>query len=167
MTPATEPGTDAVSSQRRPGIAAGSALDTEVPLIRRSRDGSTDRGGEPPENGAERKNGAPMAERDDSAGRVEERLKRLKEAVAALSTEVRTRRLVVTDDEGRDRIVGEVVDGVTELRLDLPGRAAGRGTAVLVFANPGSERLGPGIGVQLWHEGDCVDELSVWPDRGR
>ena len=107
-----------------------------------------------------------MTERGDRVDPVEERLKRLKEAVAGLSAEVRTRRLVVTDDRGRDRIVGEVVDGVTELRLDLSGRPQGR-TEVLVFANPGNDELGPGVDVQLWDDGDCIDELTVWSDIDR
>lgn len=99
---------------------------------------------------------------DNLEGRVE----RLEAAVAASNEETRTRRLVVTDEAGVERIVGEVVGTTAELRLDLPGSQDGRRTSLLVFANPGDEatNLGSGVGVQVWLNGEAVDELSVWGD---
>ena len=86
------------------------------------------------------------------------------------AAEVRTRRLVLEDDEGAPRAVAEVGEGVTEIRLDLPSAASENGTAVVLFATAGSDAvdrygLGPAIGVQLWAEGDAVAELDAWPDR--
>jgi hypothetical protein len=99
---------------------------------------------------------------NDLEGRVE----RLEATIAALSEESRTRRLVVTDEAGKERIVGEVVGAAAELRLDLPGSQEARRTSVLVFANPGDEAtaLGSGVGVQLWSVGNMVHELVVWGD---
>lgn len=95
---------------------------------------------------------------------LEGRLERLEAAQAALGAEIRTRRLVVTDGEGTDRIVGEVVGTTAELRLGLPGSPEGRRTSVLVFANPGDKAvaLGCGVGLQVWLEGDVVHELAAW-----
>ena len=89
---------------------------------------------------------------------------RLETAVAALAAEIQTRRLVVVDDRGRPRIVAEVVGSTAEVRLDLPGDGDQPAMSVLVFANPGDEAvgLGPGVGVQLWVDGDEVDRLVVW-----
>ena len=92
------------------------------------------------------------------------RLARVEAALSDLGHEVRTRRLVIVDDDGQERIVGEVVRGTAELSIDLPGQPHGRRSSVLVFANPGDEELAlpPGLGVQLWVEGDAVDELGTW-----
>lgn len=92
------------------------------------------------------------------------RLARVEAALAELTKEVRTRRLVVVDDDGQERITGEIVRGTAELSVDLPGQPPGRRSSVLAFANPGDEELGlpPGLGVQLWLEGDAVDEFGAW-----
>lgn len=99
---------------------------------------------------------------------LEARVERLEAAVAASSEETRTRRLVVTDEAGKERIVGEVVGTTAELRLDLPGPQEDRRTSVLVFANPGDKatNLGSGVGIQVWLNGEMVDELSVWRGLG-
>ncbi|HVX22752.1 MAG TPA: hypothetical protein VHB02_15495 [Acidimicrobiales bacterium] len=102
-------------------------------------------------------------------GAIEERLRRLEAFMLRSGTEVRTRRLVVTDDDGRERIVGEVVGTTAELRVDLPeGMTDGR-SSVLCFANPGDPdlQLGWGLGVQLWVEGDIVDQMTDWWEPGR
>jgi hypothetical protein len=95
-------------------------------------------------------------------------------ALRALRAEVRTRRLVVEGGEGGEgtaRIVGDVVDGTAELRLELPGGRPGRRSAVVLFATPagaagagGRYGLGPALGLQLWAEGDALCEIDAWPD---
>lgn len=93
-----------------------------------------------------------------------ERLAALEAAMASLEIEVRTRRLVVTDDSGVDRIVGTVEHGTAELSL-LAGVSALDGrTELVAFAAGGDEALGleSRIGVQLRRRGDEVAELAAW-----
>jgi hypothetical protein len=81
--------------------------------------------------------------------------------------EVRTRRLVVTDDGGSPRIVGEVTEaGVAEFRLQL-SHDAGDHASVLLFANPGDGREGPTLGLQLWAGGDSLAEMNLWREGNR
>jgi hypothetical protein len=104
-----------------------------------------------------------------------ERLEALERAVAkferalgCLADEVRTRQLVVVDEEGRPRIVAEVFADVAELRLELPDPKTGEGPEILLFAvsssHPGPLELGPGIGLQLRAGGHAVFELDAWPE---
>lgn len=88
-----------------------------------------------------------------------------------VADEVRTRRLVVEDADGVARLVGEVRQGTTELRLELPGTRPGASTAVVLFATPvggggAGDRygLGPALGVQLWADGEALAELDAWPE---
>ncbi|HVX20334.1 MAG TPA: hypothetical protein VHB02_03195 [Acidimicrobiales bacterium] len=105
-----------------------------------------------------------MGDQRKTDGDLGERVARLEAAVAALGAEVRTGRLVVVDQQARPRIVAEVVDGTAEVRLDLPGGGDRSALSVLVFANPGDRELdlAPGVGVQLWVDGDEVDRLVAW-----
>lgn len=105
-----------------------------------------------------------MEENVEEPEGVVTRLDRVEAVLAAITDEVRTRRLVVVDDDDQERITGEVVRGTVELSVDLPGQPPGRRSSVLVFANPGDEQLGlpPGLGVQLWVAGDAVDEFATW-----
>lgn len=88
--------------------------------------------------------------------------------VAAVLAEVRTRRLVVVDDHGDERIVGEVVNGQAELRVQLRS-PTGRSTAVLLYAAPDGDTTppGPGLGLQLWAEGGARVEVNLWADGDR
>jgi hypothetical protein len=95
---------------------------------------------------------------------VEDRLSALERAVAAASTVVRTRQLVIEDGDGNDRVVAEVSRGTAELRIEIPGGRPGSRNAVVVFATPGSPDVEPGVGVQLWAGGDAVAALDAWPD---
>ena len=130
----------------------------------------------------------------EEGGTFERRLAALEEAVAAMATEVRTRRLVVSAGPGMPRVVAEVVRGTAELRVELPPGGDGVRAATVLFASaavpaaePGRGRagaagarplgkaagvappdagdtgLGPGVGLQLWAEGDAVAELDAWP----
>lgn len=105
-----------------------------------------------------------MEEYIERAEDLTTRLARVEAALADLTNEIRTRRLVVVDDDGQERITGEVVRGTAELSVDLSGQPSGRRSSVLVFANPGDEELllPPGLGIQLWVQGDAVDELGTW-----
>jgi hypothetical protein len=91
--------------------------------------------------------------------------------VEALGEEVRSRRLIVIDEQGHERVVAEVAHGQAELRVQLPPESPpspdngtrSPGTA-LIFACPDSEDLGAGLGVQLWAGGDILGEFDAWSD---
>ncbi|MGH9090028.1 MAG: hypothetical protein ACRDZR_01400 [Acidimicrobiales bacterium] len=74
--------------------------------------------------------------------------------------EVRTRRLVITDDLDHPRIVAEVVHGMAELRAmtDDPG------THVLLYAGSPAPDGAGAIGVELFVEGNSVGRLHAWSD---
>lgn len=98
---------------------------------------------------------------------IAERLAYLEAAMAALSVELRTRRLVVVDDDERDRIVVQVDQaGVAELTMRLPGGAGEERSELLAFANPGEAEadISSGIGLQIWRNGNAVVEFSSWID---
>jgi hypothetical protein len=106
--------------------------------------------------------------RDTETTTLRDRVEALEQALLALGDEVRTRRLVVTDTDDTERIVGRVSGGTAELSVAQAHCPHGQDTAVLVFANPGDDTydLGAGIGVQLWAGGDVVREMSCWEDDG-
>lgn len=94
------------------------------------------------------------------------------EPVSAVD-EVRTRRLVVCDDQGHERIVAEVRNGQAQLRLSFVGPSPevqrdGPSTVpratVLVFACPADGDLGPLAGLQVWADGDVVAAVEAWRD---
>ncbi len=98
------------------------------------------------------------------------RVTALEARLAALSRElqtgeVRTRRLTLVDEDGRERLVAEMVGSVAELRFDLPGLPPGRRTSLLLFAVPEQLDWCAGLGVQLWVDGNLVDELTWWQDQ--
>jgi hypothetical protein len=84
----------------------------------------------------------------------------------AAVSEVRTRRLVVEDERGVERIVAEVVDGGAELRLELGGRTPGRRSMVLLYSLDGDRELGAALGLQLWVDGNVAFECDLWRDLG-
>lgn len=118
-------------------------------------------------------------EPDPPTSDLARRLRALEETVAFLSITVRTRRLAVCDDSGRECIVAEVVDGQAQLRLSFvdsrtPSRRTGvwaatpradvHSASVLVFACPASQDLGPLAGMQVWADGDAVAAIEAWAD---
>jgi hypothetical protein len=105
--------------------------------------------------------GGPASE--EGPGGLAARVAALEDRLRQLENEVRTARLVIADDHGRERIAAELVDDVAELRISLPS-TVGRRTGVLVFAIPGHRDLPSGIGLQLWVDGDLVRELTWWED---
>jgi hypothetical protein len=109
-------------------------------------------------------------EADPETSTLEDRVSALESRLSKLGREIRTERLVVEDDEGRPRVVAEVVGGVTELRLDVPGCVHGGGsTALLLFATEGHEDIGDpaGMGVQLWVDGNEVATYAAWKSGSR
>jgi hypothetical protein len=92
----------------------------------------------------------------------------LRGAIRAFADEIRTRQIVVVDDEDGPRIVGEVFGGVAELRLEFPPLAGEPGPELLLFAiasgHPSPIDLGPAVGMQLRAQGRTVFELDAWPD---
>lgn len=113
----------------------------------------------------------PPANAPTAGGDLGRRLLAAESALAALRREVRTRRLAVCDADGRERIVADVVDGQAHLRLAFVDDrqaavtdGAASTAAVLVFACPAHDDLGPLAGVQVWAEGDVVAAVEAWQD---
>lgn len=77
-----------------------------------------------------------------------------------VSAEIRTRRLVVTDELDNPRIVAEVVDGMAELRATT----ADPGTHILVYAGPTAQEGSSAIGFELFVEGGSVARVHAWSD---
>jgi hypothetical protein len=95
---------------------------------------------------------------------LERRIAGQEEMTAAASDEVRTRRLVIVDSDGTQRIVGEIASGCAELRIELPGEP-GSHSGVVIYAIAGDERVpAASIGIQLWARGDSVAEFEASPD---
>jgi hypothetical protein len=94
---------------------------------------------------------------------VERRLEALEGALSAMAVQVVTRRLVVTDPQGRPRLVAEVNGSTVELRLVVTGASGTDASVVLHASNPDAD-FGPLTGVQIWASGDVVMELDAWPD---
>jgi hypothetical protein len=92
----------------------------------------------------------------------------MERSIRSFADEIRTRQIVVVDDEDHPRIVGEVFADVAELRLELPTPEGEPGPELLLFAvastHPGPVELGPAVGVQLRAQGRAVFELDAWPD---
>ncbi len=109
----------------------------------------------------------PGLERSNRLEMLEETVSALGRAIRGFAEEIRTRQLVVVDDDDRPRIVGEVFADVAELRLELPSAAGEPGAELLLFAvssaRPGPLELGPAIGLQLRAQGQAVFELDAWP----
>lgn len=99
----------------------------------------------------------------DPACSIEDRLAVLEAAVAAGRTALRTRRLVVTDEGDEERIVGEVVNGHAELRVERGGEAETHSTAVALYAWNDAE-LDPAVGVHLLGGGNSVAALHAQRD---
>jgi len=76
--------------------------------------------------------------------------------------EIRTRRLVVTDDGGSPRIVAEVIDGIAELRASTGDPQ----THVLLYAGPGKDDDSEAIGIELFIEGNSVARVHAWSQSG-
>ncbi len=104
----------------------------------------------------------------DRVDRLERLATEVERVVAHLRDEVRTRQLVVVDDDDHPRIVGEVFADVAELRLELSGSEGHPGPELLLFAvassHPAPVELGPAIGMQLRAQGRAIFELEAWPD---
>ncbi|MGH9043452.1 MAG: hypothetical protein ACRDVP_01165 [Acidimicrobiales bacterium] len=99
---------------------------------------------------------------------LEQGLESANAAIHALGREVRTRQLVVVDDDDHPRIVGEVFGDVAELRLEMPASRSDPGPELVLFAlgaaGTGPLGLGPVVGIQLRAQGRALYELEMWPD---
>jgi hypothetical protein len=99
---------------------------------------------------------------------LERQVAGIERSVRAFADEIRTRQIVVVDDEDHPRIVGEVFADIAELRLELPAAGGEPGPELLLFAvsstHPGPVELGPAVGVQVRAQGRAVFELDAWPD---
>src|SRR5262249_19241060 len=76
--------------------------------------------------------------------------------------EVRTRRLAVLDDHGNEPILGEIVKGNSEMRVDLPGCEPLRSTSLLLFTHIADRDMGPGLGLRVLVDGDEVLVFGAW-----
>jgi hypothetical protein len=84
------------------------------------------------------------------------------------SDEVRTRRLVIVDDDGTDRIVAEVRRSIAEVRVALPDIDGHTGSVQIYAAeHDGKGELGPMLGVQAWADGNVRAGIDVWLEEGR
>lgn len=77
--------------------------------------------------------------------------------------EVRTRRLVVTDEGGLERIVGEVAGTHAEFRIALADNAPGKQSMVVITAGADPD-FGQVLAVELWAEGNQVVGLQAWKE---
>lgn len=82
-----------------------------------------------------------------------------------ISNEVRTHKLIVCDEQDRPRIVAQVVEGVAELRVEMPSREGER-TQVLLYAADREGTNPSAIGVELWVQGVSVARMHAWCDDG-
>lgn len=83
------------------------------------------------------------------------------------SAEIRTRRLVVVDDVGNERITLEVDEfDVAQVSVVPMPPPPGSTTAVVLFAIPASDRSGTGVGVELWCDGNSVGGINAWFEDG-
>jgi hypothetical protein len=103
--------------------------------------------------------------------RVERRLGELEGAMGGLADEVRTRQLIVVDEEDRPRIVGEVFGDAAELRIELPGAGSISGPELVLFGvsegHPTGDELGAAVGFQLRANGQALFEVDAVPSAGR
>jgi hypothetical protein len=92
------------------------------------------------------------------------RLESLERIVAAQQAEVRTRRLVVVDETGTERVVTDVGTSFAELRLRIGARRPL--DVVLVAAHePSDPAAGSTAGIEVWLDGDHVGGFTVVVDR--
>jgi hypothetical protein len=90
---------------------------------------------------------------------LESRVTELEATVQAMTTELRTRRLVVTDDQDRPRVVTEIGHHA-ELRVEVPSDDGHR-TAAVLYASLATDDEEPSIGVSLQADGNAEVELSI------
>jgi hypothetical protein len=93
---------------------------------------------------------------------LERRVAAMADALARLSHELRTRRLVVVDDHGAPRVVADVTRGTAELRV-----TDGDGAEVVLHAGAADlDGVEPSFGAHLRHGGDALAEVDAAPDDG-
>ncbi len=87
---------------------------------------------------------------------------KMSEDKSSCQSEIRTRRLVVVDDSGAERIIAEVANGQAELRVALSERGQ-PSTGALLYAAPnaGDIDLGPMLGLQLRADGNAYVEVNL------
>src|ERR1700728_2629882 len=66
--------------------------------------------------------------------KLERRVAEMDQSIKSFADEIRTRQIVVVDEDNHPRIVGEVFADVAELRLELPGTDGVQGPELLLFA---------------------------------
>lgn len=98
-----------------------------------------------------------------------DRVALLEARVRDLALEINTARLVVAHPDRRDlpRLVADTDSGGLELRIDLPASMPGRTTGVVLFALRGQADLAGGVGLQIWADGNVVEDLTWWTDQER
>lgn len=79
-------------------------------------------------------------------------------AGAGTDAELRTRRLVVVDDEGVERVVASVTAGMAEVRVLLDAVVRGRPSGVSLFAGTDADGVSV-VGLALVADGDSVAEV--------
>ena len=104
------------------------------------------------------------AEPASPRGDLLSRLEAVERQVAAWAHEVRTRRVAVVDHDGNERLVTEIGDSFTELRLRL-GEGRRQLDLVLVAAREPADPRATTAGVEMWLDGDHAGGFTVMPER--
>ena len=89
---------------------------------------------------------------------MNDRLTLVEQRLGSLADELRTQRLVVVDNCGRERIIATVDGDVAEVTVS-DGGELGRRCAVTLCSSPGRDGLPPQLGIQIWCHGDTIVEL--------
>jgi hypothetical protein len=96
---------------------------------------------------------------------LQSRVAALERAVAAHEAEVRTRRLVVVDDTGAERLITAVGESFAEVRLSVGGRRRRLDVVLVAAREPSDPRAGATAGVEVWFDGDHLGGFTVSADR--
>ena len=109
--------------------------------------------------------GDPTTTGADAPQSLEARVAAIERSMGELDGEVRTRRLVVVDADGTERIVASAGESFAEVRLSIGDRR--RRLDVAVFAArepPGADGSSIG-GLEVWLDGDHLGGLTLTADR--
>lgn len=107
------------------------------------------------------------ADRDTPTDPIRSTGERPADPGAAVATEeIRTRKLVVVDEAGEERIVATVDRGLATLQVRVAGCPDGEETMVDILAGDDPE-FGPSIGVHLCARGDEMAVVTLWRDDAR
>ena len=103
---------------------------------------------------------AEAPDRDDIVERLEAVERLLGKMIERTATELRTRRLVVIEDDGFERVVIDALGSHGEVTVTARGGSSGS-TAVDLFAHDASEGDGASAGLALVERGSVVGSFAA------